>query len=123
MKLKTPMTRLAFVAASTALALGAWAAPAQAHPWAEWIGYGQPNTREGVRCFQDLFNDLWWQTGYHPITEDGLFGPDTDGAIRAFQKWKRLSADGIVGPETGTALLNATDWGNGTGCDYYIPSN
>ncbi|MEX0172462.1 peptidoglycan-binding domain-containing protein [Streptomyces sp. LMG1-1-1.1] len=127
MKFKTPMTRLGFVAASAALALGAWAAPAQAHPWAAWIGYGQPNDRIGVACFQDIFNDVWWQTNYHPIAEDGVFGPDTDGAIRAFQKWKHLPVDGIVGPNTGDALLSITDyWSEDSstrGCDYYIPSN
>ncbi|MEU2236515.1 peptidoglycan-binding domain-containing protein [Streptomyces vietnamensis] len=122
MSIKRSFAKLGFVAASATLAMTAWTAPAQAHPWAEWIGYGQPNTREGVGCFQDLFNDLWWKTGYHPIAEDRLFGPDTDGAIRAFQHWKGLEADGIVGPQTGTALLNETNWGNGNGCDYYIPS-
>ncbi|MFE0653672.1 peptidoglycan-binding protein [Streptomyces sp. NPDC059534] len=114
------MARLGFVAASTALAAGAWVAPAQANPSAPWIGYGQANTYNGVRCFQDLFNDLYASTGYHQIAEDGAFGPDTAGAIKAFQRWDGLPADGIVGPKTGTDLLIAT-YGGGS-CATYIPS-
>ncbi|APE23108.1 MULTISPECIES: peptidoglycan-binding domain-containing protein [Streptomyces] len=121
MNIRKPLARLGFVTASVTLAVTAWAAPAQAHPWASWIGYGQPNDSHGVVCFQDLFNDLWWKTGYHPIAEDRIFGPDTDGAIRAFQQWKGLRPDGIVGPATGTALLDETR-DNWQGCDYYIPS-
>lgn len=36
---------------------------------------------------------------------DGVFGPKTEAAVRAFQKQKGLAVDGIVGPKTWTALL------------------
>ncbi|MEV8589697.1 peptidoglycan-binding domain-containing protein [Streptomyces sp. NPDC051180] len=120
MNVRTPLSRLGFVAASTALAAGAWIAPAQANPSAPWIGPGQANTYNGVRCFQELFNDLQNSIGYHPIAEDGAFGPDTAGAIRAFQSWDGLRPDGIVGPQTGGDLLIAT-YGGG-GCATHIPS-
>lgn len=41
----------------------------------------------------------------HPVTVDGIFGPKTDAAVRAFQMDKHLSVDGIVGPKTWSALI------------------
>jgi peptidoglycan hydrolase-like protein with peptidoglycan-binding domain len=41
----------------------------------------------------------------HNLTVDGIFGPGTDAAVRAFQQQKGLAVDGIVGPATWSALI------------------
>jgi lysozyme len=38
------------------------------------------------------------------ITADGIFGRDTEAAVRAFQQRKGLGVDGIVGPRTAAKL-------------------
>lgn len=43
------------------------------------------------------------------IKIDGVFGPDTRAALRAFQKANELEVDGICGPKTWTALQNQTE--------------
>lgn len=51
---------------------------------------------------QELFD-----VGCHPGEVDGVFGPNTDAAIVAFQKASGLEADGELGPETEAALKTA----------------
>ena len=41
----------------------------------------------------------------HNVPVDGVFGPQTDVAVRAFQAIKGLAVDGIVGPQTWSALV------------------
>jgi peptidoglycan hydrolase-like protein with peptidoglycan-binding domain len=46
--------------------------------------------------------------GFDPGTIDGVFGPYTERAVKAFQKAKNLEVDGIVGEKTTAALF--ADW-------------
>jgi peptidoglycan hydrolase-like protein with peptidoglycan-binding domain len=41
----------------------------------------------------------------HSIVVDGVFGPNTGAAVKAFQASHGLTADGIVGPITWTPLV------------------
>ena len=41
-----------------------------------------------------------------PVAVDGIFGPRTQEAVRAFQHFSGLPEDGIVGPQTWNALYN-----------------
>ncbi|MGI5849667.1 MAG: peptidoglycan-binding protein [Christensenellales bacterium] len=43
--------------------------------------------------------------GYNPKGIDGVFGRDTENAVKAFQRAKGLKADGIVGPKTRDKLF------------------
>lgn len=46
--------------------------------------------------------------GYSPGPIDGVFGPQTTSAVKAFQSAKGLMPDGIVGPNTWALLLQLT---------------
>lgn len=60
---------------------------------------------DDVRLVQQRLADL----GYRQVgVIDGIFGPATDAAVRAFQQQQRLEVDGIVGLQTWTSLFNGT---------------
>lgn len=56
---------------------------------------------DDVREVQRYLNSL----GFHAGREDGIFGQDTDRAVRTFQENMGLPADGIVGSSTIEYLL------------------
>ena len=41
----------------------------------------------------------------HHVAVDGIFGPQTESAVRAFQTGKGLASNGIVNPQTWAALI------------------
>ncbi|MFC8869351.1 peptidoglycan-binding protein [Streptomyces sp. NPDC057148] len=65
------------------------------------INYNNSQYSDRVKEIQCLVNNLW---GYDAGAEDGIFGPGTETAIKAFQKDVGLAVDGIVGPNTWRVL-------------------
>jgi peptidoglycan hydrolase-like protein with peptidoglycan-binding domain len=55
-----------------------------------------------VKEMQGLLN--YWGCS---LVKDGIFGPKTLAAVKAFQEWVFLTPDGIVGPKTWHALYDS----------------
>lgn len=71
-------------------------------------------------------NNLWG-LGFS-VTSDGIFGPETQQAVKNFQyTWGNLAIDGIIGPQTAAAidealnLLNQGRWNSSTDPMVYTP--
>jgi len=62
----------------------------------------QGSTGRAVRAAQHLLSAKF---GYG-IGVDGIFGPQTDNAVRDFQSLHGLGVDGIIGPKTWQALVS-----------------
>ena len=66
--------------------------------------------RRGSKESSVLFLQKFLLSFLYPITDlDGIFGSETENAVREFQQENGLSVDGVVGPNTWRAILN----GNG----------
>jgi outer membrane protein OmpA-like peptidoglycan-associated protein len=52
--------------------------------------------RWGIRVIQEILKDL----GFDPGPADGVKGPKTEAAIKAYQSARGLTVDGIAGPQT-----------------------
>ena len=52
-----------------------------------------------VRVVQKILN-LYLAKGMTPLVPDGIFGPNTEAAVKFFQSRHKLVPDGIVGPLT-----------------------
>ncbi|HPD01796.1 MAG TPA: spore cortex-lytic enzyme [Clostridia bacterium] len=62
------------------------------------LKFGSTGTQ--VRTLQTKLKN--W--GYYTGTVDGVFGSQTQAAVRYFQRVNRLTVDGVVGPKTAAAL-------------------
>lgn len=78
--------------------------PDDSKPTTELLGTG--SSGEPVRDLQRALTAL----GY-PLRADGMFGRDTEAALRTFQRDHGLSADGIAGPRTQDAIAKALPFG------------
>ena len=58
---------------------------------------------DDVKLLQHRLNILGWQ-----LTEDGIWGVQTDSAVRGYQYRAGLTVDGIVGAKTRAALIRDT---------------
>jgi peptidoglycan hydrolase-like protein with peptidoglycan-binding domain len=65
----------------------------------EKFGYISCDDLEGVQ-------NALIKLGYEPGKADGIDGPKTQGAVRAFQTDVSIGVDGIAGPETKAALVS-----------------
>ena len=74
-------------------------------------GESEATIRADKQVQQELYD-----VGCHPGAVDGVFGPQTDAAILAFQKAAGIPADGEYGPETQAALTKAVEAGDAV-CD------
>lgn len=61
----------------------------------ELLGQGRNSDHEKVTQLQEILREQGMD-----IEVDGLFGPQTRGAVEDFQRRHNLQVDGIVGPET-----------------------
>lgn len=69
---------------------------------------------EAVAAWQRALN-RWLRAESRPrLATDGMFGPRTDAATRAFQRAAGITVDGIVGPQTRDALARTLDGGSGS---------
>jgi peptidoglycan hydrolase-like protein with peptidoglycan-binding domain len=64
-----------------------------------------PLVRKGDREHPVLTLQHLLRARRHTVAADGIFGPRTDVAVRAFQGEHGLAVDGIVGPRTWSALV------------------
>ncbi len=76
--------------------------------WAALVG-NQPATPVTVRRGDSgaevkQLQQLLISKGYEPGAVDGIFGPKTESAVKAFQTAAGLAVDGIAGPKTWAAL-------------------
>ena len=53
-----------------------------------------------VRTLQQLL-----RARQYSLSVDGIFGPDTEAAVKAFQQSRNLGVDGVVGPQTWPKLV------------------
>jgi peptidoglycan hydrolase-like protein with peptidoglycan-binding domain len=65
------------------------------------------SNNENVRIMQNFLNRIRINYPLIPAISnpDGYFGPDTDAAVRAFQRTFNMTADGVIGKDTWNKIL------------------
>ena len=85
---------------------GSSAAPASTAPAST---ANNPTLRKGASgAAVSQMQQLLKNAGFNPGAIDGQFGPNTEAALKSFQKAKGLVVDGICGPKTWAALGNSS---------------
>jgi peptidoglycan hydrolase-like protein with peptidoglycan-binding domain len=64
-----------------------------------------PLVKRGQKVFPVRSLQLLLRARSHPVAVDGIFGPQTESAVKAFQQSRGIAADGIVGPQTWPKLV------------------
>lgn len=64
-----------------------------------------PLVRRGDKIFPVRPLQQLLRARNHPVAVDGIFGPNTESAVKSFQQSKGLAVDGIVGPNTWSKLI------------------
>jgi peptidoglycan hydrolase-like protein with peptidoglycan-binding domain len=85
--------------AEVAAIMNGSAVPSEPIPSVEPAGAGRPTLRRGA--FGDLVRDVQTRCD---VEADGVFGAQTEAAVRHFQREHALVPDGIVGPKTWAAF-------------------
>jgi peptidoglycan hydrolase-like protein with peptidoglycan-binding domain len=99
-----PLTKAAVAAFQSARGLGADGIVGPL-TWPELIiEVQQGSDGDAVRAVQSQIHSRG--AGATEVAVDGIFGPVTDNAVRAFQGLLGLAVDGIVGPQTWNHLVN-----------------
>lgn len=69
---------------------------------------GYPEIGSAGQNVEEIQKQLLY-SGYDPGLINGIFGPETDKAIREFQSNNGFPANGVVSPAVGSALINAAN--------------
>jgi peptidoglycan hydrolase-like protein with peptidoglycan-binding domain len=81
--------------------------PAQARPVYPNYAFSPGDSGEKVRLLQTMLAALAQRIpGLNPLIPDGVYGPATANAVRAFQRYAQLPLSGDTGILTWNAILN-----------------
>lgn len=75
--------------------------------WQYYLGISNLYNGCAKSLYVENLQNLLDENGY-PCDADGVFGANTEAAVRKFQKDMGLGVDGIAGEKTKTALIGGT---------------
>ena len=91
----------AVIATGIIAPVGALAASEDARQWQTFRQTDSEKVVPKVKAIQFLLR----ARGFYPSQPDGIYGPRTAAAVKAFQRKHGLKVDGIVGPQTFPKLV------------------